>query len=180
MTIVAVLGASFSLRDNEPGPCNVRIANEVIRICVELIEQGHIPVLAVQWEVDLALRELGSTSEGSWQHFIDNGGWAYHAIGQYDDGRYLGTKEVLNEALPFFREFSAIRFVGVANSFIHQPYLYWLARKRFKPMWRKVQGIGFDKESTQWWCRSGWQLCVYTAFTAVGGSHGHSGRQVKA
>lgn len=180
MEIVAVLGASFSLRENEPNPCNIRIAKEVIRICTELIAQGHTPVLAVQREVGLALHELGSTSEGEWQYFIDNGGWAYHEIGQYDDGRYIGTKDVLDEALAFFEEFGATRFVAVANPFLHQQYTYFLARKHFKLMWRKVRYIGFDKESTQRWCRSWWQFAFQAVRLALGIEHGHGGRQAKA
>jgi len=120
MAIVGVLAASFSLRENEPNPCNVRLAEEAIRICKELIEQGHTPVLGAQWEIGLALQKKGEYSENTWGHFIEVKGWAYYEIGQYDDGRYLGTKEVLDEAMPFFKEMGVTRFVGVANPFIHQ------------------------------------------------------------
>lgn len=181
MAIVAVLGASFSLREIEPNPCNIKIAKEAVRICEKLTKQGHIPVLVVQWELDLALSELGKLIEGcSWKEIIHQGGWAYSVIGQYDDGRYLGTGELVNEALPFFEEFNATHFVAVANPFIHQQYTYWLARKHFKLMFRKVKWIGFDKESTQRWCRSWWRFAYQTVRLALGLSHGHDGRQAKA
>lgn len=180
MAIVAVLGASFSLREDEPNPCNIRIAKEAIRICRKLTRQGHTPVLALQWELDLALSKFGKLIEGSWQEIIDQGGWAYFVIGQYDDGRYLGTEELMNEALPFFEKFKATHFVAVANPFIHQQYTYWLARKHFKLMLRRVSWIGFDKESTQWWCRSWWQFVFQTVRLALRIEHGHGGRQAKA
>ncbi len=46
MARVAVLAASFSLREEEPNPCNVRIAEEAFRVCDELIAEGHFPVLS--------------------------------------------------------------------------------------------------------------------------------------
>lgn len=180
MAIVAVLGAAFSLREKEPNPCNVRLAVEAVRICVELKAQGHTPILVVQWEVGLAVKHYGQVLTGSSEEFIKNLVTDYHEIGQYDDGRYLGTKELFEEALPFFKKAGATHFVAVANPFLHQPYAYLLARKRFKPLWRRVYGIGFDKQSTQWWCRSWWQLLAYTVWLKFGGAHGHNGRQVKA
>ena len=178
MAIVAVLGASFSLRENEPNPCNIRLAEELVRICKELQANGHTPVVAVQWEIFLAFRQLTTETYFIPETTLYNG-WYCHEIGQYNDGKYLGTKEVLEEAMPFFRSHNATHFVGVANAFIHQPYLYALARKDFSLMPKLVRGIGFDKESTQWWCRSWWQLTFQTVRLALGLSHGHNGRQAK-
>lgn len=178
MAIVGVLAASFSLEEQEPNPCNMRLGDEAIRVCKQLIEQGHTPILAVQWEIGLALQQKGTIEEGEWREFIQSGGWAYEEIGQDEDGSYLGTKEVFERALPFFKKLGATRFVGVANPFIHQPYLYWLARGHgMKLMWRHVRWIGFDKQSTQWWCRSWWQFAYQTVRLALGNEHGHNGRQ---
>lgn len=183
--MVGVLAASFSLRNEEPNPCNRRLAAETFRICDELLKQGYVPVVVAQWEVDLALRELRTAHDFGYpskkevlrKNIVVYAG----SIGQYDDGRYLGTKELLEEAMPLFKEHGVTRFVGVANPFIHQPYLYWLARGTgLKLMWRRVHRIGFDKQSTQWWCRSWWQFAFQTVRLALGLSHGYDGRQAQA
>ncbi|MFZ2126092.1 MAG: hypothetical protein WAV04_01110 [Candidatus Microsaccharimonas sp.] len=181
MAIVAVLGAAFSLREQEPNPCNVRLAQEVLRACDELRARGHMPVVAVQWEIDAALQSLGRTKTyDNVRSVFDDGAFPYMVIGQYDDGRYLGTREVLKEALPFFGDMGATHFVGVAQPYIHQPYLYWLARKSFRLIWIRTRRIGFDPDSTQQWCRSWWQLTKYTVKILITGSHGYDGRQAKA
>jgi hypothetical protein len=180
MANVAVLGPSFSLRENEPNPCNILIAEEVLRICHKLAQEGHNPVVVNQWEVGLAFRSHGTLLErDSHKELIASGAWPYLEIGQYNDGRYLGTKELINEALPFFAKFNATHFVAVANPFVHQQYTYWLARKHFKLMLRRVNWIGFDKESTQWWCQSWWQFAFQTVRLAFCLPHGYRGRQVK-
>ena len=170
MAIVAVLGASFSLREDEPNPCNVRLAKEVERISDNLVSNGHLPVVVVQWEIDLALRRLGA----------DVVNWDYKVIGPFDTDEYLGTEELITEASSFFQSFGATKFVAVANPFIHQQYVYFLARKHFKLMLRRVRWIGFDKQSSQWWCRSWWQFLYQTARLAMGASHGYDGKQAKA
>ena len=165
MAKVAVLALSFSLRDEEPNPCNVRLAEETQRICRDLLGEGHAAVLAAQWEVGLALPRQNR--------------WPYLEVDPRNDGKYLDTNEVFAAALEFFRAHGATRIVVVANPFIHQPYAYWLAHKHFRPMWRRVRWIGFDRQSTQWWCRSWWSLVLYTLRTALGFQHGHGGRQAK-
>lgn len=184
MEVVAVLVASFSLREEEPNPCNVRLAKEAIRICDELVAEGYMPLLVTQWEVDLALRQMGtfaeyeplSESQIVEDRIIPYGG----TIGQMADGRYLGTREVYEGALELFRHYGCTAFVGVAQAFIHQPYLYMLARKDFRLIWKRTRGIGYDKQSTQWWCRSWWQF-AFQAFRLMAGSkHGYKGKQAKA
>ena len=181
MATVAVLAASFSLREDEPNPCNVRIAEEAFRICDELIAAGHVPILSAQWEVDLALHERRTADDFQFlprEVVIDQGVIPYvGSIGQLDDGQYLGTREVYDEALKLFREHGCTHFVGVAQPFIHQPYLYAMARKDFKLIWKRTRKIGFDKESTQWWCRSWWQFALQSVRLALGLEHGYNGRQ---
>lgn len=180
--VVGVLVPSFSLREQEPNPCNVRLSEEAQRICYELIDEGYLPLLVVQWEVELALQNVGnfreygfiSLEKAQGQRVIPYGG----AVGQPGTGEYLGTKEVLDKALEIFRKEGCDRLVVVANPFVHQPYTYWLARSSgLKLMWRSVRWIGFDKQSTQWWCRSWWQFLWQSARLALGIQHGYKGRQ---
>ena len=179
---VAVLVPAFALRKVEPNPCNKRLAREALRICESLVKDGYHPVLVVQWEVELALKKLGKFDEYDQittdmvcsQGVIEYGG----TIEQRADGGYLGTQEVLDDALTLFREHRCTSLVVVANPFIHQQYTYWLARKSgLKLKWKRVKWIGFDKQSTQWWCRSWYQFLWQTVRLAVGLEHGYKGRQ---
>ncbi len=180
MAIVGILAASFSLREEEPNPCNVKLADEAVRIYRELIKEGHQPVLAAQWEIGKALRKKGYIRETADGLVMEINHYPYQEIGQYDDGRYLGTKELLDEAMLLFNDMGVTQFVAVANPYIHQPYTYWLAyRKGLKLAWRDVRWIGFDKQSTQWWCRSWWQFTYQTIRLTLGMPHGHNGRQEK-
>lgn len=176
MAIVGVLAASFSLRIEEPNPCNVRIAEETIRICRELTASGHTVILAVQWEVGLALQQIQSLTYVMPEEKLYSG-WLYFEVGLYEDGSYLGTKELYEDVRVFLKTQGVTHFVGVANPFIHLQYLYWLARKDFKLMPRAVKWIGFDKESTQEWCRSPLKFAVHTLRLALGKSHGYNNRQ---
>ena len=182
MARVAVLAASFSLREEEPNPCNVRIAEEAFRICDELIAKGHTPFLVAQWEVDLALDQLRTAIDYgdylSREEVFGNGVVPYlGSVSQPDDGSYLGTKELYDAALPLFKGQECTHFVGVAQPFIHQPYLYWLARGDFKLLWKKTRDIGFDPESTQPWCRSRAQFAHQSVRLLLGNEHGYNGRQ---
>lgn len=182
MARVAVLAVSFSLREQEPNPCNVRIAEEAFRISDELIAEGHVPFLVAQWEVDLALNQLRSAVDFgnrlSESEVFGNTTIPYlGSVSQPADDSYLSTKEVYEVALPKFQEEECTHFVGVAQPFIHQPYLYWLARRDFKLLWRKTRDIGFDPESTQPWCRSRTQFARQSVRLLLGSEHGYNGRQ---
>ncbi len=169
---VLVLAASFSLREEEPNPCNWRIAIETMRICRDLRDRGDIVVLVAQWEVGLALRRLISAERLAEYGFME--------IGQYADGRYLGTVELYQEAKSYADVVGASHITAVANPFIHLPYLYWLARSDFELRFRPIRWIGFDSRSTQWWCRSWYRLLYYTVKVAVFKDHGHNNRQAQA
>lgn len=180
-TRVLVMVPSFSLRDDEPNPCNVRLAEEALRICYELFNIGYVPVLVAQWEVDLALhqqREAVSFIDLTLQRVFEERIIIYAgSVSQPEDGSYLDTKEVYEKAKQLAEEYECTYFVAVAQPFIHQPYTYWLARKDFKLIWKRTRWIGFDKQSTQWWCRSWWQFLYQTVRLLTGAKHGHDGRQ---
>jgi len=180
--VVGVLVPAFSLREQEPNPCNVRLAEEALRICYELIDADILPLLVVQWEVELALNDMGKFREygkirlprAQNRGIVPYGG----AIGQAESGEYLGTKEVVDQAIEIFRERECDSVIVVANPFIHKQYTSWLVQRAgMKVTPRSVRWIGFDKESTQWWCRSWWQFLWQTVRLALGIEHGFKGRQ---
>ncbi len=164
--IVGILALSFSSRDEEPNPCNWQLARETLRIYHELTYDGHDVVLAAQWEVARAIRRLEQRPP------------EVHEITLSKDGRYLGTREVVEQAKPFLRQQGVSKLVIVANPFIHLSYARWLARRHaFKSMRRHVGWIGFDKESNQVWCRSWWRFSVQSTQLLFGKQHGYAGRQ---
>lgn len=167
--IVGLLGASFSLREGqEPNPSNLQVASEVYRIYKELRDEDYKVWIVLQWEVAVAWRQLGYPE-----------GLITAEIGQLPNGDYLGTREVYDEAREIFEQMGVAYFVGVAKFFIHQPYLYWLARKDFRLIWKRTRGVKFDRQSDQWWCRGPLRLILYT-LRALTGAHGYNGKQAKA
>src|SRR5688500_848953 len=131
MAIYGLLGASFSLREGrEPNPSNLQVARETFRMFRELRSEGHKVWVVLQWEVALAWRELGYE-----ERFVTA------EIGQLPNGDYLGTRELYEKAREIFEQMGVVYFVGVAKFFIHQPYLYWLARKDFKLEWKRTRGV---------------------------------------
>jgi hypothetical protein len=167
MAIVGVLAYPFSLREGqEPSLSNVKLAEETIRICNELKAQRHEVRLVPSWEVKEALVHLRKKS------------LVYHFIDQLKGGKYLGTKEMFEAALPILEQAHISRLVVVANPFLHLQYARWLARRHFLVVKMKIRWIGFDKHSDQWWCRSWWQLTVYLVGSLFG-RHGFNGRQAK-
>lgn len=199
MATIGVVVPAFALREVEPNPCNVRLAEETVRIVDELKKQGHDIVLVVQWEVDKALvqsgafRFLGDGDETllDYAHQPDElrkklrlvqsqGFGAYGVVGPRDDGVYLDTKFVVSSAEFLFREAGVERVVVVANPFVHRAYTYRLFKQRGWELLHpvpKVGWVGFDPESTQWWCRSWWQFSLQAVHLAFGGKSGHNGRQ---
>ena len=169
MAVVAVLAASFGLRvGREPNPCNIALAEEAMRICFKLRdEDGHKFKLIAQWEIAEALRDLG------YERYITE------EVKQRPDGTYLGTKEIYDDALEIFQMLGCVKFVAVANPFMHLFVVRRMATQHFSVLKEKVRWIGFDRESDQWWCRSWWQLVAYSLMTLTG-YHGFGGMQAKA
>ncbi len=179
--VIGVVVPSFSLREREPNPCNVRLADEAIRISGRLIARGYLPLVVAQWEVELAMKRVGKFREYEAIDYQDarRGVIPYgRTINQSESGKYLDTSDVVAGAVESFRQHGVERVVVVANPFIHQPYTYWLVHKAgMKIMWRHVRWIGFDKQSSQPWCRSWYRFLWQTIRLAVGKKHGFEGRQ---
>lgn len=170
----AVLVPAFAQRAHgEPSPCNERLAAHTVRICGDLAQLGHTVVLVTQWEVDQVLRQ----TDGKQALLHKNVVYAEPVLPN-EHGDYLVTRDVYYAARQEFSKYNPTYFVAIAQPFIHRLYVNMLAGKDFTV--RSCCGIrvGFDPKSTQWWCRSWWQLLAYTILTGLGMKRGHAGRQL--
>lgn len=150
---------SFGRRpdEQEPGPCNQRLAAAVQRLVADAAE----PVLAVvaQWEVARALpADLPAT-----------------VVGPRADRSYLDTDRVWQTAVPTLRGVDADRVIAVAQPLLHRAKAHRLIRRSgFTPVRARVGRIGFDgsRANTQWWTRGPLRLVAYALLQAVTGRGG--------
>lgn len=56
---IAIVDFSYALREEEPNPCNVRLAEIVERAYYELLSEGIMVYVIAQWEVALQLEKYG-------------------------------------------------------------------------------------------------------------------------
>ena len=150
-----MLVCSFALRDEEPSPCNFRLAEAVERI-VEATPEKMI--IVSQWEVAKKL--------------LADGVKLCHVVEPLEDGSYLDTTRVWAEARPIFVAQGVEELIIVANPFIHGFYIERMVQKdgfRLDGQYNNLIGkIGFDRESKQWWTRGPFRLLLYLALSAVG------------
>lgn len=155
---------SFGLGHVEPNPCNVRIAKEAERI---VAQENRKVIVVAQWEVDLQLQHDSQPPALS--------------VEKLADGSYLGSEEVWEAAKLLFKEQGITEIIPVAQTFLHLWKIkQMITRDGFTVIARPIGKIGFDKESTQWWCRGPIQLAVYSAMQLVSGYRGHHGKQSAA
>ncbi len=137
---------SFALRaiEQEPNPCNRRLAQSVMNIVAT--EKDEVVVVS-QWEISRQLRAHGQRPAGS--------------VELRPDG-YLDSDMVWGSARKVFEQLGIREVIPVA-----QPVLQMTKVKRliksdgFVVLERPVGTIGFDGESTQWWTRGPLRLLLY-------------------
>jgi hypothetical protein len=158
VTALGIVSFSFGLRrpDEEPGPCNARLASATRRV---LGETGPA-VLVSQWEVARALPA----------------GLPAHVVEQPAGGPYLDTERVWSAAAPLLRDAGVTRVVAVAQPLLHRAKAHRLVRRDgFEPVRARVGWIGFDSSvrNTQWWTRGPLRLLLYALLQS---STGRAGR----
>lgn len=156
---------SFALRaeDEEPNPCNIRLAKVAERIVDEL--GGEEVVVVAQWEIARQLRADGYVVAKS--------------VELPADGSYLGSEDVWEDAKDVFKYYDIEKSIcPVANPFLH---LTKVKKMIVADGWwiidRKIGRIGFDKLSTQWWTRGPLRLLLYAVLQKLTGLRGHHGHQ---
>ncbi len=162
---IGIIGFSFALEPSEPNPCNQRIAYRIKLIAEENPDTEFL--FGNQWEVDLALKWVGLTSD--------------LVVELPEDGSYLGSKEVW----PIVRDQLFIpngitEVVPVAQPFLQLPMVSKMIRADgftvISPE-MKLREIGFDKNSIQWWCRGPARTAAKAVMLKLGFQHGYHGMQ---
>lgn len=153
---LGVVAFSFGRRatDQEPNPCNRRLAAAVDRLLADTTEPV---VLVAQWEVARAL------PAGLPAHVVEPG-----------DG-YLDTDRVWAGAVPVLERGGVERVVAVAQPLLHRAKAHRLIRRSgFQVEHRRTGWVGFDRSraNTQWWTRGPLRLALYAGRQALTGRTG--------
>jgi len=153
--VKGLVAFSFALGENEPNPCNVRLARAVRHIVGTESEEL---VRVAQWEVARALLPLPM---------------ARVVRGHRSNRAYLDSEEVMSQAAEVFRELGITEVIPVANPFLHLTKCRALVRKEgFIPLKRKIGWIGFYWKSIQWWTRDPFRFLLYAVLQKLTGWRG--------
>jgi hypothetical protein len=133
---------SFALREEEPSPCNVRLAEATERILAKAKQLGDVLVVA-QWEVAKKLEQDGVGVD--------------LVVLPNTDASYLDTKDVWDQAQNLFQRRGVVTVILVAQPFLHLSKVKQLIHADNYVVDVTYLGligrIGFDKESLQSWTR---------------------------
>ena len=141
---------SFALRDREPNPCNILLAQAARRI-IDGQEESDTLVVVAQRTVALALRQLGVSIE--------------HVVVKREG--YEGSEGVTDQAAVVFRRHRVTEVIPVAQPFLQLTKCLELVRKNgfrtpsFFRLCRMIGWIGFDPWSKQPWCRGPIRFTVH-------------------
>ena len=150
---IGIVAYSFGLSEVEPNSANRSLAFET-----EKIRRSYPgSVLVAQWEIALGLEDLGITPD--------------RIVNLSDDGTYLGTEDVWEEAVDEFESQGVTDVIAVAHPFLHIIKARRLVKRSgiFNLVEEKIANPGFPENSLQWWTRGPAQLIVYTAMQKLVG-----------
>lgn len=151
---------SFGLRaiEQEPNPCNIRLAQSVMNILAT--EKDEVVVVS-QWEISRQLRAHGCDP--------------IRSVELRSDGSYLDSETVWRTAREVFEEHGVREVIPVAHPTLQMAKVRRLIKSNgFVVMKEPVGTIGFDRQSTQWWTRGPLRLLLYAIVQQVTGRRGHS------
>jgi hypothetical protein len=156
---VAIVAFSFGLRarDQEPNPCNRRLAHAVERITRQCENESINFLIVSQWGVAKQLE--------------DDGVHVDKIISASPRGYYLDSNEVWAQAIVFLQDRHVTRVIPVVHPFLQMHKVCKLIRKSDLPLERKEIGwIGFDSSpaNTQWWTKGPMRLLAYALMQALG------------
>lgn len=162
-TTKGIIAFSFALRasEDEPNPCNIRLAEAVKKIAQA--EKSPV-VIVTQWEIARKLRADGVP--------------VAHSVELRPDGTYLDSDIVWAEAEQVFGQHGVKEVIPVAQPFMQLTKIRMMLNKSgYKILKRKVGWIGFDKQSSQPWTRGPIRLFIYSVKQLLLGLRGHKGQQ---
>lgn len=170
VTVIGVVVFSFALRlsEQEPNPCNIRLAKAAEQIIRDIRVAGDEPILISQWE---GVKQLEA-----------DGYVPVHVVQLRADGSYLDSKAVWEEARQvLWEQYDVVNIVVVAQPFLQLRSVQKMIKQAdFTVIKSKIPWIGFDNTwiNTQPWTKSALALLMYAVKLKLGiGMHGHAGQQ---
>jgi predicted aspartyl protease len=147
---VAIVVFSFTSREEEPGPCNIRLAKNVERIYDELIDEGFTVYIVAQWEVALQL---------------EADGFHVNHVVHPQKGIYLDTDGVWEETREMVLKPESIEEITpVAHSWLQIIRVKLLIKRDgFRIIKKKIGKIGFDRSplNLQPWTKGPVRALIY-------------------
>lgn len=162
--MIGLVAFSFALREEkyEPNPCNRRLGEIVAAIAAS----EHNVAIVAQWEIARQLEHLDMPADA--------------VVGLREDGSYLDSQAVWNEAKVVFRRHGITQVVAVSQPFLQLKAIRdMMQRDGFTVIDYHIPWIGFDPSplNTQPWTKSAAALLMYAIKLRLGARHGHRGRQ---
>lgn len=145
MNRVGIVAFSFALREEEPNPCNIRLAKEVKKA----VSRYPDALIVCQWEVGIAVAEGGYLP--------------VRIIGPFS-GVYLDSETVWQGAMMDLWREGITDVIPIAQPFLHLTKVKRMIRKSgFNIVPWKVPWIGFDNDprNTQEWTKGPLRLLIY-------------------
>lgn len=145
---IAIVAYSFGLREgDEPSPCNWRLAAETKRMAEKYRAMGYEVFIVAQWEVALALRQLGCRID----HVVERGESYLDSEGVWEEAkeRVLFPNRIIQAipvVQPVLQRFKVIRMMKHDTRVVKE----------------RTRWIGFDRHSDQPWCRGMFGLLKYS------------------
>lgn len=142
---------SFALSEKEPNPCNQKLAEEAKRIAEKekRNSNGNEIKVAAQWETALGLKNLRIEPDKI-------------ICVHRKKGAYLDSEEVTAQAVEYFKKQKITEIIPIAQPFLQITKCRWLIKKAgFVPLKRKINWIGFYKNSLQWYTKGPIRSLIY-------------------
>ena len=164
---VGIVGFAFGLREEEPNPSNTALAVVVQEVSDYAELNECVPIVVTQWEITKALKER-------FDFDVDL------SVEQYDDGTYLDSRGVWEDAKARFVYEGVTQVFIIAQPFLHLPSLKKMVKDDgYEVLEYKIAAIPFDNTdlNTKPWTRSKTALAIYAAKSLLGMKRGHNGMQ---
>ncbi|MFH1657053.1 MAG: hypothetical protein ABH919_01160 [bacterium] len=163
---IGIIAFSFALTQDEmerrfPNQCNKKLGMKTRHYYRKLENEGHLPVLIVQWEIALDYRFAAMNINPDM------------IVRKHREcGKYLDSDEIIAQAVPFLKQQEVTKVISVAQWLQNFKCRQILKKAGFEILPVKIGPIGFCKDSLQWWTRGPIRLVIYTIKQIFFGHHG--------
>jgi len=154
LTKIMILAFSFALGEEEPNPCNVRIAKEVERLLHEWTIRGNPVFIVAQWEVALQL---------------EADCYEVDLVVSPGNENYLGSREVWEASKDILMEEDITNVVPVCQWLQMFKVRSLISKDGYNVLGEELGKVGFwnSPMNLQWWTKGPVRLCLYAALQGI-------------